>query len=229
MTGSDISIGVVFLAGLASFFTPCVLPIMPVYLSLLSGLSFEEMQEESAIRGVRVKLVGNTVAFILGFGLVTVGLLGGIVAAMANLDEVWLSAFRIGGAVIVFILALHMIGVFRITALFKERRFHTAATKVGFLGAVLVGAAFAFGWTPCLGPVIGSVAGLAAGTAKTGLLLVYTLGLAIPFLFAAMFVNLFLASMRKLTKHLRTVEIVSGVLLLAMGVLLVTNQLSLLR
>lgn len=227
MGGSEISYGVVFLLGVVSFLSPCVLPIMPAYLSLISGLSFDELQESDSVRGARWRLFGSALAFIAGFSLVIIGILGGLVTLFGNLDDEWKAWPRIGFGVITFIFALHMLGVFRIPALYKERRFHFNGKRMGYIGALLVGAAFAFGWTPCVGPLLGTVLAVTAITTKTSLLVVYTLGLAIPFLLSAVFVNLFLNSLRKMTKHLRTIEIISGVLLLVMGVLLVTNQLGL--
>ncbi|HEY3418595.1 MAG TPA: cytochrome c biogenesis protein CcdA, partial [Armatimonadota bacterium] len=183
-------------------------------------------------RAARGRLFGSALAFILGFSVVTVLLLGGIASLVSMLGDEWRTIFRWAGGAIVLIFALHLIGVFRISALFREKRFHLGGKKLGYVGAALVGAAFGFGWSPCIGPILAGVLAFAAGTATPAsawvLFISYTLGLAVPFLLAAVFVNLFLGSMQKITRHLRTVEVVSGVLLLAMGVLLVTNQLSLL-
>jgi len=222
--GTELSIGLVFLAGMASFLSPCVLPIVPAYLSLISGLSFNELQDSTSIQGARWKLFGSAIAFLLGFSIVVVGLMGGLVTLFGELDQVWRQRLSIGFGAIAFIFALHMLGLFRIKALYRERRFHMATNKLGYLGALLIGAAFAFGWTPCIGPILGAVFGLSAGTARAGLLAVYMLGLALPFLLAAVFVNLFLDSLRKMTRYLRVVEIVSGVLLLLMGIILITNH-----
>ncbi|MHB9025176.1 MAG: cytochrome c biogenesis CcdA family protein [Armatimonadota bacterium] len=231
MAGNEVSLGLVFLAGMVSFLSPCVLPIVPGYLSLISGLSFEELQEEASVRAARWRLFGSALAFIFGFSVVTVLLLGGIASLVSALGDQWRVIFRWVGGAIVIIFALHLIGVFRISALFRERRFHLGGKKLGYVGAALVGAAFGFGWSPCIGPILAGVLAFAAGTSTPSsawvLFIGYTLGLAVPFVLAAVFVNFFLGSMRKITRHLRTVEVVSGVLLLAMGVLLVTNMLTL--
>lgn len=182
------------------------------------------------MRQARGKLFSSAIAFILGFSLVTIFLLGGVASLVSEMGGVWKTIFRWVGGLVVILFSLHLIGLVRIQALFKERRFHLDMKKFGLLGVVVIGAAFGFGWSPCIGPILGGVLAFAAGTATPAhawmLFVSYTLGLAVPFLLAAVFVNLFLGSMRKMTRHLRTVEIVSGALLLVMGVLLVTNELS---
>lgn len=230
MVGHDFSLGLVFLAGMVSFLSPCVLPIVPAFLSLISGLSFEELAAEESVRKARWRLFSSALAFILGFSLVTILLLGGIASIASKLDGEWKLIFRWVGGGVVILFALHLIGLLRINALFKERRFHLDTRKFGILGALVVGAAFGFGWSPCIGPILGGVLAFAAGTATPAhawlLFVSYTLGLAVPFLLAAVFVNLFLGSMKKMTRHLRKVEIASGALLLLMGVLLITNELT---
>ena len=230
MGGNEVSLGLVFLAGMLSFLSPCVLPIVPAYLTTISGMSFEELQEEDAVRRARWRLFSSALGFIAGFALVTVLILGGSANLVGLLGSGWKSVIRVGGGIVVIIFALHMIGVFRINLLFREQRFHLEAKKFGPWGAVLIGAAFAFGWSPCIGPILVSVFSLAANTTHAGAawwyLVVYTIGLAVPFMLTALFVNLFLSTMRKMTRHLRAVEIMTGVLLLAMGVILLTNRLT---
>jgi cytochrome c-type biogenesis protein len=227
---SQLSLGLVFLAGMVSFLSPCVLPIVPAYLSLISGLSFEELQQDDSVRAARWRLFGSALAFIVGFSLVTVVVLGSAASLVVDLNPVWKDAIRWVGGIVVLIFALHLIGVFRINALFNERRFHLSGKRVGLLGALLIGVAFAFGWSPCIGPILSGVFTFAAGTAKAssvwGYFVAYSIGLAVPFMLTALFVNLFLGVMRKMTRHLRKVEIVSGVLLLCMGILLLSNQLT---
>ncbi|HEX2948657.1 MAG TPA: cytochrome c biogenesis protein CcdA [Armatimonadota bacterium] len=230
MAENGLSLGIVFMAGMVSFLSPCVLPIVPAYLSLISGLSFDELQQQDSVRAARWHLFSSALAFIFGFSIVTVLFLGGIASLVTMLSGLWRDLFRWGGGIIVIIFALHLIGVFRIKWFFNERRFHITNGKLGLLGALLIGAAFGFGWSPCIGPILSGVLAFAAGTATPTsawwLFVAYTLGLAVPFLLAAIFVNFFLGSMHKVTKHLRTVEIIAGGLLLVMGVLLVTNHMS---
>lgn len=230
MGSNEITFGLAFLGGLASFLSPCVLPIVPTYLSIISGLSFDELQAADSVKAARWRLFSSAIAFIIGFSVVSILILGTMAALLSSLDDGWKDLFRWVGGVVVLVFALHMFGVFRIQALFAERRFHVHNNKFGIFGAVLIGAAFGFGWTPCIGPTLAGILALASGSETPGtawwMLVVYTLGLAVPFLLTAVFVNLFLGSMRNVTRHLRTVEIVSGVLLLVMGVLLVTDSLN---
>ena len=232
MASHDFSLGLVFLAGMVSFLSPCVLPIVPAFISLISGLSFDELATEDSVKQARWRLFSSALAFILGFSLVTIFLFGGIASLVSQLGGEWKTVFRWVGGLVVIVFALHLIGVLRINALFKERRFHLDVRKFGVFGAFIIGAAFGFGWSPCIGPILAGVLAFAAGTSTPGhawaLFVSYTIGLAVPFMLAAVFVNMFLGSMRKMTKHLRKVEIVSGVLLLVMGVLLVAmNSLTL--
>jgi len=225
----ELSYLIVFLAGMASFLSPCVLPIVPAYLSLISGLSFEEIHEPSSAQQARWRLLTSALAFILGFSIVTVVLLGGLASLVTTLGPTGRAVVRWVGGGIVIIFALHLTGVFRIPVLFQERRFHLTNRKVGLVGAMLIGAAFAFGWSPCIGPILGSVLAFATGTATPAtawmLFLFYTLGLAVPFLLAALFAHLFLNSLRKMTRYLRAVEIGAGILLFIMGIFLLTDQL----
>jgi len=230
MDGQQLTLGVLFLAGMLSFLSPCVLPVIPAYLSLISGLTFDQLQEAHAVRRARWRLLLSALAFVAGFGMVTMLMLGAFASLIQELPAGGQTAFRwIGGAVIL-VFALHMLGVLRIGVLFNDRRFQMTENKFGIPGAALMGAAFGFGWSPCIGPFLGGVlgmAGSASSAAEIWLLLgAYVVGLAVPFVLAALFVNLFLQSMSKLTRHMRAVEIAAGVLLLFMGVLLVTDNLS---
>lgn len=230
MGGAQISLGIVFLAGMVSFLSPCVLPIIPAYLTLISGLTFEQLQEAESVRQVRWRLFGSALAFIFGFSLVTVVVLGGMASLVMQLSDAWLTAIRWLGGLLILAFALHMLGVFRIKAFYIERRFHLTGNKFGIPGAALIGAAFGFGWSPCIGPILGGVLGMSIGSsspAQVWLLLgAYTLGLAVPFMLAAVFVNLFLHSMHRITRHMRAIEITAGVLLICMAVLLISNSLS---
>jgi len=232
--GADlVSFVIAFMGGLVSFFSPCVLPVIPVYLSLISGLSYEEMTQghatgdgETAPKSPsRWKLFRGALAFLTGFGLVTVLVFGSLIkAAGFGGSPTWIIVIQWIAAAVMVVFALQMFGVFRIAALFQERRLHIGENKLGLLGAMLIGAAFALGWVPCTGPILFGILSLSIGTAKIGLALAYVLGMAVPFLLAALFASAFLGSMRKVTRHMRKIEIASGVLLLAMAVLLVFGK-----
>lgn len=231
MGGNELSIGIVFLAGIASFLSPCVLPIVPAYLSLISGLSFEQLQEQGALKAARWRLIISALAFIAGFSVVIIPLFGTMASLInGSVDGTAKDVIRWVGGIVVIVFALHLTGLVRINTFFKERRFHMNNSRLGVFGAFLIGAAFAFGWSPCIGPILGGVFTFASTSAANanqawGMLIAYTIGLAVPFLLSAVFVTFFMGALRKMTRHLRTVEITSGVLLMTMGILLITNKL----
>jgi cytochrome c-type biogenesis protein len=225
-----------FLAGLLSVLSPCVLPLLPAYLSLVSGISVEELRVQGSEREVRRHVMQASGAFVLGFSAVFV-----VLGASATLLGRVLRSFRLDlfgldfgiaqlAGLLIVLMGLHLTGVIRIPLLYREKRFAGPSRPTGPIGAALIGAAFAFGWTPCVGPILGGILTL-AGARDTvaqgmGLLLVYSAGLAVPFLLTAWSVERFLAALRRLRRHFRTIEVASGVLLVAVGLLVLTNQLS---
>ena len=227
-----------FGAGLLSFISPCVLPLIPGYLSYISGLSLDEMRGTVPAGGgaavavvapphVRRRVLLASLAFILGFSIVFVAL-GASATLIGQFLVNRLTLFsRIAGAIII-IFGLHTMGVLRIEWLYQEKRVHTTGKPVGFIGAMLVGIAFAFGWTPCIGPILAGILALAAtqDTAGSGvqLLAVYSAGLAVPFFGAALAINKFFAALSRIRKHYHTIELVSGALLVIIGVLIFTNK-----
>lgn len=214
-----------FSAGLLSFLSPCVLPLIPSYVTFITGMSLEEVQ-----RSRRLALI-HSLLFIAGFTLIflalgaTATVLGRALLAYRG----WIS--RVGGALII-LFGLYLLGVFNIGALARERRVHLADKPVGYLGTVLVGIAFGAGWTPCIGPILGSILIYTSSAADLGrgllLLLMYSLGLAIPFVAASLAINHFLAGFARIRSHLVWVSRAGGVLLIAVGVLLLTNYFTLL-
>jgi cytochrome c-type biogenesis protein len=216
-----LGIAVAFAAGLLSFLSPCVLPLVPSYIGFLTGMTLPE------VSGRRRAALIHALLFIGGFSLVFV-LLGASATALGralNYYQVWLQ--RVGG-VLVILFGLLCLGVFKVGLLTQERRLHLERKPVGYLGSVLVGMAFAAGWTPCIGPVLGGILGLAAtsGDVSRGMLLlgVYSAGLALPFLIAAVAVESFLDWFQRFRRFLPWVMRISGVLLILMGVLLVTGE-----
>ncbi|HYM32662.1 MAG TPA: cytochrome c biogenesis protein CcdA [Candidatus Cybelea sp.] len=232
MAAADLSFAAAAFGGALSFLSPCVLPLVPAYLCFVAGTTLEGlMAEDSEIAARPERVLIAAAAFVLGFSTVFVAL-GASASAVnrllvSNLDIIG----KVAGVVIV-VFGLHYMGAFRISFLNREMRFMTGAGKTsagGLLGAYVVGLAFAFGWTPCIGPILATILTIAASRDSlgygTGLLAAYALGLGLPFLLAAYAVNPFLRFMRGFRKHLRTVEVVAGALLVVTGALIFTNNL----
>jgi cytochrome c-type biogenesis protein len=223
--GASVSLFVAFAAGLLSFLSPCVLPLIPSYVGFLTGLSSEELQ---ARRGTAVL---HAVWFVGGFGLIFI-LLGASASALGALflrSQVWIA--RVGG-VLIILFGLYLLGVLRPAFLMRERRIHLARKPLGYAGSAVAGFAFGAAWTPCIGPILGAILTLAAtrssigqGTALLGL---YTLGLALPFLLTALALDRFLIWFRRFRPYIVWVERISGGLLILLGVLLVTDRFTLL-
>jgi cytochrome c-type biogenesis protein len=212
---------VAFTAGLLSFLSPCVLPLVPSYIGFLTGLSLDEMSARRRVALLHASL------FILGFTIVFM-LFGASATALGRVlkfHEVWLQ--RIGGLLIIAF-GLVCLDVFRFSFLQQERRLHLQDKPLGYLGSVFVGMAFAAGWTPCIGPILGGIYALAAASDSLGrgvlLLAAYSAGLAVPFLIAAFAVNAFLDWFQRFRKFLPWVMKVSGALLVIVGVMLLTGQ-----
>lgn len=221
-----------FGAGLLSFISPCVLPLIPGYLSYISGLSVDEMRGIPASGAPaspppRKRVVLASLAFILGFSLVFVSL-GASASAIGHFLMSRLSLLgRIAGAIIV-VFGLHTMGLLRVEWLYREKRVQAPQKPAGLIGAVLVGIAFAFGWTPCIGPILAGILAVAAAqnTVIQGvrLLAVYSLGLAIPFLATALAMNSFFTAFARIRRYYHAIELASGALLVAIGVLIFTNR-----
>ena len=227
-----------FGAGLLSFISPCVLPLIPGYLSYISGLSLDEMRGTPAMAGgsavtvaravgARRQVVLSSLAFILGFSLVFVSL-GAAASSIGQFLAERLVLFnRIAGAVII-VFGLHTMGILRIEWLYQEKRVHTSRKPAGLLGAGLVGVAFAFGWTPCIGPILAGILLLAGSQDTVGkgvqMLAVYSLGLGVPFLATALMIDRFFGAMGRIRRYYHTIELVSGALLIVIGLLIFTNR-----
>lgn len=223
---TSVSFAMAFLAGLVSFLSPCVLPLAPSYVTFVTGMSLDELSGGNR-RGARRQAALHAALFILGFTLVFMALGATATFFGAALRRLLPALQQVGGVVIV-LFGLYLVGVLRPGFLMRERRVHLARRPTGRAGSVLVGMAFGAGWTPCVGPVLASIllyAGM-QGTMGEGLLLllVYALGLGIPFFVAAVAVNSFLAGVRLLRGRLAVIEKVAGALLIVVGVLLASGH-----
>ncbi|RCK77615.1 MAG: Cytochrome c-type biogenesis protein CcdA [Ignavibacteriae bacterium] len=224
----SISIFTAFLFGILSFISPCVLPIIPGYLSFISGLSLEQMQKGDRKENLK-KVLYNSIFFVLGFSVIFT-LLG---ASATIIGQFLLSNLAIAGkiaGIFIVLLGIHLTGLIKLNFLNYEKRIHTQKKSFGIFGSFLVGLAFAFGWTPCIGPILAGILAIASQqeTVYQGILLlsVYSLGLGIPFLITAVSLNAFFTLFDKVKRYFRIVEIVSGVLLIAVGILMVTDSLT---
>lgn len=225
----DVSFGGAFLAGLISFISPCVLPIVPPYLAWLAGLSFEELKSETIDSGTRRRIILAALAFVLGFATVFIAL-GATASVIGKTIAQYFDILSIIAGVIIIVMGLHFVGAFRIALLYREARIQVSHKPAGMIGAYVMGLAFAFGWTPCVGPVLAAILFVAGseGTALRGasLLAAYSFGIGIPFLLAAVFASRFLAWAARFKRHMHKVEIAMGVLLILTGILFITGQMS---
>jgi cytochrome c-type biogenesis protein len=214
-----------FVAGLISFLSPCVLPLVPGYVSLISGAGVEELKSQES-RLLR-KVMLNSAAFILGFSVVFVTL-GAISTGFGQLLARYKSLLAIEAGVIIILFGLHLTGVVTIKALYADVRMHSVKGGASFWGAFVIGFAFAFGWTPCVGPILAVILGFAAAQDSVlkgiFLLAIYSLGLAVPFLLTSLGIERFLKFYSRFRPHMHAVEVISGVLLIVLGQLLVLNR-----
>ncbi len=231
---ADVTVWIAFTAGLLSYFSPCVLPLIPSYLTYISGLSFGELNETRQAAKVRMTVVLHSLTFIAGFSAVFIalGALAGLasVTFQANLREGLGVVQKVGG-VLIFLFGMHISGLLPIGLLLGEKRIQLRNKPTGFFGTFLVGLAFAAGWTPCIGPILGAILAIAAGSAGgvgRGVLLlsVYSAGLGVPFLISGLLFHGFLGFFNRFKRHIRLVEIFTGLLLMVTGVLLFFDQLS---
>jgi cytochrome c-type biogenesis protein len=214
-----------FVAGILSFLSPCVLPLVPGYVSLISGSSVEALQAPE--KRVLHRVMISSLLFIVGFSLVFISL-GAVATTLGQLTHQYYPLLtRIAGAVII-VFGLHLTGIWKIKALYADKRMHEVKGGSSPWGAFVVGFAFAFGWTPCIGPILATILAFAATEETvlkgTLLLAIYSLGLAVPFLLTSLGIDRFLTFYGRFRRHLHTVEIVSGVLLIAIGVLVLTRH-----
>ena len=217
-------------AGLMSFFSPCVLPLIPAYFTFITGLSLDELTENDNT-AVRRQIVLSTLAYVLGFSFVFI-LMGAAVSTLGELASRYNDYIRIAGGVIIIILGVHLTGIIKISRLEYEKRFHFQKKPLHIFGTFLVGMAFGAGWSPCIGPMLGAILAIAAqeGSLSHGIVLltIYSAGMALPFIIMSVFINYMLVIIRKATKILRYVNVASGLLLIIIGIILLMNKMNIL-
>lgn len=218
-----------FIAGLLSFLSPCVLPLIPAYFSFITGLSVEEMTTDT--KGIRQKVILSTLAYVAGFSFIFI-LFGASASFLGGFASQYSWVIRYLGGGIVLIFGLHLLGIINIRGFQFEKRFHVKKKPVHLLGTFVIGMAFGAGWTPCIGPMLGSIL-IVAGNQETilkgvWLLAVYSAGLALPFILISIFINSMLGFMKRATRLIGIINKVAGVLLIGIGLLLIFDQFKLL-
>lgn len=225
----NISIFVAFSAGFLSFLSPCVLPLIPSYIAFITGVSLEELSSGENLRRVRRAVIGNSLMFIMGFSVIFIalGASATFLGAFLSSHIRWLEV--VGGLMVIF-LGVHFTGLFRWGFLERERKVHLQEKPVGLFGTLLVGMAFGAGWTPCVGPILGTILTMAATTQNLfqGMMLLsfYSLGIGIPFLLSGLILHKFFEYFKSLRRHFKTITLIGGILLILIGVLLITGYFS---
>ncbi len=223
----DVSFPLAFLAGVLSFLSPCVLPLVPSYITFITGVSFEDLKDCSNRKRVCFLTITNSLAFIAGFSLIFIAL-GASSSAIGGFLLQYQDWIRNIGGILVIFFGLFVSGIIRLDFLTRERKFHLSGKPAGYLGTFLVGMTFAAAWTPCIGPILGTILLYASskGSAEYGfkLLAVYSLGLAVPFFISSLMFNSFLTYSARIRKYMRYIMLVNGFVLIVFGVLLLTNN-----
>ena len=236
----DVTLGGAAVAGLLSFVSPCVLPLVPPYLTFLAGVTLDELTGTDEIKAPRLRVVGTALAFVIGFSAVFVSLgatasvfgqfITQLLSWQVEILGIHVNVLPVVTGLIIVGMGLHFLGVYQLALLNREARVHVRRHPAGPIGAFFVGVAFAFGWTPCIGPVLGTIL-LVAGTENTALrgatlLAAYSIGLGVPFLAAALFAGPFMRLMKHFRRHMMTVERTMGALLVVTGILFITGQMT---
>ena len=225
MFAETISYPAALLAGLLSFFSPCILPLIPAYFTFITGFTLDELTGSDS--SIRKKVVLSTIAYVSGFSVVFI-LMGASASFLGSFIQIYSEAIRIMGGILIILLGLHLTGWLRFNALEFEKRVQVHKKPVHFMGTFLVGMAFGAGWSPCIGPLLGSIL-IIAGSKETvyegiSLLSVYSLGLAIPFVIMSFFINVMLSFLKKATRALKYFNRIAGILLILVGLSLVFNK-----
>lgn len=227
MFTESISFPAAFIAGLLSFFSPCILPLIPAYFTFITGFSLEKLTQDENTE-IRKKVVFSTIIFVLGFSFVFI-LMGASASYLGGLFFQYRKFIRITGGILIIVLGVHLTGLIRIPGLDIEKRIRLDQKPLHFLGTFIIGMAFGAGWSPCIGPLLGSIL-IVAGSQETVwqgtvLLGIYSAGLAIPFIIMSVFINFVLIFIKKAAKTIKYINAVAGILLIVMGLFLVANKL----
>ena len=227
----DVTYPLAFLAGVLSFLSPCVLPLVPSYVSFITGLSFKELTTSIDRKKIRYLTIMNSLAFICGFSFVFVTL-GVSSSAIGVFLFKYIDIIRIIGGIIVIFFGLFIAGILKLDFLMPEKKIHLIGKPAGYIGTFIIGMTFAAGWSPCIGPILGTILLYAGskGSAIYGLKLlsVYSLGLAIPFFVSSLAINTFLSYSPKISKYMKFIMNLSGLLLIIFGIMLLTDQIKIL-
>lgn len=232
MTVDTVSLPFAFLGGLLSFLSPCVLPLVPSYVSFVTGISFEELTDDTSSKKLRKIIMVNSGMFILGFSAVFILLLGASARLVSGFFLENQDIIRIIGGGVIILLGIHIIGIINVGVLNKDKRMHFFRDKpAGLIGSFLVGVGFAAGWTPCIGPILAGIFAMAStpgATVGSSMLLfaAYSLGLAVPFFLTALGVSTFLKHFKNHKHHMKTVSIVTGILLIITGGLIMSGSMT---
>ncbi|GFO70175.1 cytochrome C biogenesis protein CcdA [Geomonas limicola] len=228
MESTNITLVGAFVAGLLSFLSPCVLPLIPSYITYITGLSFADLQAEHPSHQVRRQTIIHSLLFIAGFTCVFV-LLGASASFLGDFLHEHKTAIRRVGGILIIVFGIHVSGLFDIGMLLGEKKLTLHRKPAGYLGSFIVGVVFAAGWTPCIGPILATILAVAATEGRGVLLLLtYSMGLAIPFFLAALAMHQFLVFFRRFKRHIRLFEIFTGILMVVVGVLIYFNYLTIL-
>lgn len=221
----DISILLAFSAGLLSFLSPCVLPLVPAYISYLTGSSMKELKNGKT----KIFTLYKSFGFVLGFSIIFI-LMGVSITSLGKLLITHKDSFRKIGGILIIVFGLHTIGIFKIKLFYREKRFSFFHKIKGPFSSIIMGMAFAAGWTPCIGPILSSILIYAANMDSIGkgvfLLIMYSIGLAVPFILTAMAIEGFSEQFKKFSKYLPVISIISGILMIIMGIMIFTNKLA---
>jgi cytochrome c-type biogenesis protein len=232
---TDVNFIVAFMSGVLSFLSPCVLPLVPSYLSFISGVSLEDMRAPQVTSQVRWRVISNSLAFIFGFSLIFIAF-GASASFLGSLFLGYRKVIRIAGGILIVLVGAYLMGFLKIPLLGRYLQFqlnHLKDKRIGYLGSVLIGLTFAVAWTPCVGPILGSILTLAGTSAEINkgmlLLTIYAAGLAVPFFLSAVALNSFFLFFTGFRRYIHAVHMGAGFLLVIVGILLVTDYMTLLN